>query len=126
VCLTGDGGTWGYVTKPTIRTSYEASWKNAASPAAAVGVRPLVLLRVGTRARLSTRVVAQRSFTGRIVQREQLAPDQRDVLLLRVLGELTVEEVAGVIGKSPGAVKALQRRGLAAIKLTLAKEGVTL
>jgi RNA polymerase sigma-70 factor (ECF subfamily) len=43
-----------------------------------------------------------------------------------VLGELTVEEVAGVIGKSPGAVKALQRRGLAAIKLTLAKEVVTL
>lgn len=57
---------------------------------------------------------------------EQLAPDQRDVLLLRVLGELTVEEVATVIGKSPGAVKALQRRGLAAVKLMLSKEGVTL
>ncbi|MBX5475395.1 MAG: sigma-70 family RNA polymerase sigma factor [Thermoleophilia bacterium] len=57
---------------------------------------------------------------------EQLAPDQRDVLLLRVLGELTVEEVARVIGRSPGAVKALQRRGLAAIKRTLAREGVTL
>lgn len=57
---------------------------------------------------------------------EQLAPDQRDVLLLRVLGDLTVEEVACVVGKSAGAVKALQRRGLATIKLALSKEGVTL
>jgi RNA polymerase sigma-70 factor (ECF subfamily) len=56
----------------------------------------------------------------------ELAPDQRDVLLLRVLGELTVDEVASVVGKSPGAVKALQRRGLAAIKTMLSKEGVTL
>jgi RNA polymerase sigma-70 factor (ECF subfamily) len=57
---------------------------------------------------------------------EQLAPDQRDVLLLRVLGELTVEEVATAIGKSPGAVKALQRRGLAVLKGALSKEGVPL
>jgi RNA polymerase sigma-70 factor (ECF subfamily) len=57
---------------------------------------------------------------------EQLAPDQRDVLLLRVLGELTVEEVATAIGKSAGAVKALQRRGLAGVKLALSREGVTL
>lgn len=57
---------------------------------------------------------------------ETLLPDQRDVLLLRVLGELTVDEVAAAIGKSPGAVKALQRRGLEAIQRSLAKEGVTL
>ena len=57
---------------------------------------------------------------------DRLAPDQRDVLLLRVLGDLTVEEVARVVGKSPGAVKALQRRGLAAIKATLPEVGVPL
>lgn len=56
----------------------------------------------------------------------QLAPDQRDVVLLRVLGELTVVEVAKVVGKSPGAVKALQRRGLKAMRRALAEEGVTL
>lgn len=55
-----------------------------------------------------------------------LAPDQRDVLLLRVLGDLTVDEVARAVGKSPGAVKALQRRGLAAIKRALPDEGVPL
>jgi RNA polymerase sigma-70 factor (ECF subfamily) len=42
----------------------------------------------------------------------ELAPDQRAVVLLRIIGELTIEEIAGVLGKRPGAVKALQRRGL--------------
>lgn len=57
---------------------------------------------------------------------EQLAPDQREVLLLRILGALTVTEVAEVLGKSQGAVKALQRRGLEAVKRELSQEGVTL
>jgi len=43
---------------------------------------------------------------------EQLAPDQRAVLLLRIIGDLTIEEIARALGKRPGAVKALQRRGL--------------
>jgi RNA polymerase sigma factor (sigma-70 family) len=56
----------------------------------------------------------------------ELSPDQRAVLLLRVLGELTVAEVAEALGKRPGAIKQLQRRGLAAVRRALAKEGVTL
>jgi RNA polymerase sigma-70 factor (ECF subfamily) len=46
----------------------------------------------------------------------QLAPDQRDVVLLRILGDLTVDQVADVLGKSLGAVKQLQRRGVEAIR----------
>jgi RNA polymerase sigma factor (sigma-70 family) len=57
---------------------------------------------------------------------DRLSPDQRAVLLLRVLGELTVGEAAEALGKRPGAIKALQRRGLAAVRRELAKEGVTL
>jgi RNA polymerase sigma factor (sigma-70 family) len=56
----------------------------------------------------------------------QLAPDQRDVVLLRIIGELTVEEVARVLGKTPGAVKQLQRRGFEAIRRISAREGVPL
>ena len=41
-----------------------------------------------------------------------LPPDQRSVLLLRILGDMTIEEIAKAVGKRPGAVKALQRRGL--------------
>jgi RNA polymerase sigma factor (sigma-70 family) len=57
---------------------------------------------------------------------EQLAPDHATVLLLRLLGQLTVDEVAAVMGRSSGAVKALQRRGLRALVRTLGEMGVTL
>jgi RNA polymerase sigma-70 factor (ECF subfamily) len=43
---------------------------------------------------------------------DQLPPDQKAVVLLRIIGDLTVEQVAVAVGKRPGAVKALQRRGL--------------
>ncbi|MGB8651252.1 MAG: sigma-70 family RNA polymerase sigma factor [Mycobacteriales bacterium] len=59
-----------------------------------------------------------------------LLPDQRDVLVLRILADLTVEQVAEALGKSPGAVKQLQRRGLIALRQALqpseAPDGVTL
>ena len=42
----------------------------------------------------------------------ELPVDQRSVVLLRIIGDLTIEEIARVVGKRPGAVKALQRRGL--------------
>jgi RNA polymerase sigma factor (sigma-70 family) len=42
----------------------------------------------------------------------ELPPDQRAVLLLRILGDLTIEQIADAVGKRPGAVKALQRRAL--------------
>lgn len=56
----------------------------------------------------------------------RLVPDQRDVLLLRLLADFTVEQVAEALGKSQGAVKALQRRGIAALRKELEREGVTL
>jgi RNA polymerase sigma-70 factor (ECF subfamily) len=48
-----------------------------------------------------------------------LSPDQQAVILLRILGGLTVGEIARVLGKREGAVKALQRRGLARIRREL-------
>jgi RNA polymerase sigma factor (sigma-70 family) len=50
---------------------------------------------------------------------DQLVPDQRDVLLLRVLADLSVEQVAAVLGKQPGAVKQLQRRAAATLRRRL-------
>ena len=55
----------------------------------------------------------------------ELSDDQRAVLLLRVIGDLSIEDVAKALGKRPGAVKALQRRGLAAIKRELTRKGVS-
>jgi RNA polymerase sigma factor (sigma-70 family) len=55
----------------------------------------------------------------------QLSPDQRDVLLLRIVADLTIDQIAQMIGKREGAVKALQRRGLSAAKRIL-EQGVPL
>ncbi len=43
---------------------------------------------------------------------DQVTGEQRDVLLLRIIGDLTIEQIALVLDKPQGAVKALQRRGL--------------
>lgn len=53
---------------------------------------------------------------------EQLAPDQRDVLLMRLVGGLTVSEIAESLDKTLGAVKALQRRGLASLQKILGSD----
>jgi DNA-binding CsgD family transcriptional regulator len=50
---------------------------------------------------------------------QQLASDQREVLLLRMFGGLTAPEVAAALGKTTGAVKALQHRGLASLARAL-------
>jgi RNA polymerase sigma-70 factor, ECF subfamily len=49
----------------------------------------------------------------------QLSADQREVLLLRMAAGLTAPEVAEVLGKTTGAVKALQHRGLASLARVL-------
>ncbi len=75
------------------------------------------------------RDVEEDAMAGLEVQRvltavHRLSPDQQDVILLRLLGELSVEEVARALGKRTGAVKALQRRGLAALKREISRQGV--
>jgi RNA polymerase sigma-70 factor (ECF subfamily) len=45
-----------------------------------------------------------------------LPADQRSVLLLRILADLTVEQVGQVLGRSVPSVKALQRRGLRTLR----------
>lgn len=54
-----------------------------------------------------------------------LPPDQAEVVLLRVIADLSVEEVASIVGKRPGAVRSLQLRALRALAKQLAGEPVT-
>ncbi len=56
---------------------------------------------------------------------EGLAPDQRDVLLLRMVSGLSIEQAAEALGKSPTAIKALQRRAVGALRRTFEREGVS-
>ena len=45
-----------------------------------------------------------------------LSDDQREVLMLRIIADLSVDDTAAIVGKSYEAVKALQRRGLASLR----------
>ena len=51
-----------------------------------------------------------------------LEPSQRDVLALRFLSGLSLKETAFAMGRTEDAIKALQRRGLAALRLSLATQ----
>lgn len=64
---------------------------------------------------------AEVALTLERVQRalEKVDPAQREVVELRFLAELSLEEVASVMDKSVAAVKALQHRGLASLRTHL-------
>jgi RNA polymerase sigma-70 factor (ECF subfamily) len=49
----------------------------------------------------------------------RLTQDQREVVLLRLLADLSLEQTAAVMGKRVGTVKSLQRRGLDALRRSL-------
>lgn len=57
---------------------------------------------------------------------ERLTSEQREVLGLRLIAGLTVEETARALRKSTGAVKQLQRRALASLRREIEKGAVTL
>lgn len=50
---------------------------------------------------------------------EELTPDQREVVLLRLVADLPVAEVAELMDRTPGAVKVLQHRALRALAAKL-------
>src|SRR5207247_7689758 len=54
-----------------------------------------------------------------------LSRDQAEVVILRVIGDLEVEQVAAIMGKRPGTIRVLQHRGLRRLAETLRREGVT-
>ena len=65
--------------------------------------------------------VASASFAARVAS--VLSPDQADVILMRVVEGLDVDEVARALGKQPGAVRTLQHRALRRLARQLDPEG---
>ncbi len=66
---------------------------------------------------------------GRLEQQEQVAEllealtdDQREVVLLRIVAGLSVEETATAVGRRPGAVRALQHRALRQLRAELTRD----
>lgn len=56
---------------------------------------------------------------------ETLSDDQRNVILLRILGGLSTGETAAALGKSEGTVRVLQHRALSALREQLREKDVT-
>lgn len=54
-----------------------------------------------------------------------LSDEQADIVLLRVVGGLSVEEVAAIVGKRPGAVRVAQHRALRRVARQLQDQEVT-
>lgn len=54
---------------------------------------------------------------------DKLSPAQKEVLSLRFGAGLSIAEVARLLGKSPGTVKALQYNGIVALRKRLTGEG---
>lgn len=77
---------------------------------------PHALAQTGPVGDAESDAIAHLGTSSAIQALESLSADQRDVLLLRVVADLTIEEIARLLGKRPGAVKALQRRALAALR----------
>ena len=70
-------------------------------------------------------VVAREALEAAMHHLRALPPDQAEVLLLRVVGELDVADVAAIVGKRPGTVRVLQHRALRGLERRLAAQGVT-
>ena len=77
-------GAWTLITRPTVHTSYQANWNDAASLTRTVGVHPLVTFHVIVGNRFSTKVVASHSFATRIVQFQRRSSQGQWVTLKRV------------------------------------------
>jgi RNA polymerase sigma-70 factor (ECF subfamily) len=54
-----------------------------------------------------------------------LSPEEADVVLLRVIGDLDVDAVAGIVGTGPSNVRLLQHRAVRRLARVLETEGVT-
>ena len=62
---------------------------------------------------------------GRAVElMRELNEDQRTVVTLRIMGDLTLEQTAAVTGKTVASVKQLQRRGLGRLRTLMAAQEV--
>ena len=75
----------------------------------------------------SPEAAAARSLDSDLLRRalQELTEAQAEVVILRIVMEMPIAEVAVAVGRSENAVKGLQRRGLEALRDVLAEWGVS-
>jgi len=75
--------------------------------------------RTGPRGDVETEALNQLALEDMQALLSPLTADQREVITLRMIADLSLEETARVMGKRVGSVKALQRRALVNLKRRL-------
>jgi len=96
----------------------DASRHRAARPADVV--EPEQLERIGRAVSIEDEAIAQLGSSELEHLLRATTQEQRDVLLLRYVADLTLREAAEVLGKEYNAVKALHRRALSALRAHVA------
>jgi RNA polymerase sigma-70 factor, ECF subfamily len=90
-----------------------------------VPAEPSFLEDRGPNGDVEAEAVAELGTRAAIRQVASLPLDQAEVVLLRVLGGLSVDEVAKIMGKRPGTVRVIQHRALRRLAELVTRESVT-
>ena len=99
--------------------------RRMASRRAIVPVAPEALAELGGSGDAEEEALAALGTDAAIARLASLPADQAEVMLLRVLADLSLTEMAAVLGKRPGAVRALQHRALRRLARTISREAIT-
>lgn len=103
--LTGAGGTWSFVARPRIATSYQASWHGGLSPAVSVGVHPRVALARLRNGHFLVHVSAGRAFVYRVVQLQRRVGSRWVTVKRARLGKRSRVELRAVLPKGRSTVR---------------------
>ncbi|MGC5334866.1 sigma-70 family RNA polymerase sigma factor [Micromonospora sp. DT62] len=116
----GDFGAWVATIARNLVTNYQSSHQRRE--------RPVAELRDAAPVEQAPtpEAAAMASLTRDAVMAgiEQLNPDQRRCITLRYLREMSIEETAQVLGKTPAAVKSMQHKALRALRGLLSTTAV--
>jgi len=110
----------------TIARHRVIDWRRRRSrrPAVAAGEERLVSV-AGAEDPASAAVAAVASEEAIRRIRQVLPPDQAEIIVLRVLGDLDADQVGRILGKRPGTIRVLQHRALRRLAEAFSQEGVT-
>jgi RNA polymerase sigma-70 factor, ECF subfamily len=108
----------------TIARNRLIDWRRHEARRPTVAVTPDVFDRPADDDPAATALDVVRAEASVALVRACLPRHQAEVILLRVVGGLEVDEVAAIVGKRPGTVRVLQHRGLRRLADQIAREAL--
>jgi RNA polymerase sigma-70 factor (ECF subfamily) len=108
----------------TIARNRLIDWRRHEARRPTVAVTPEVFDRPADDDPAETALDVVRAEASVALVRACLPRDQAEVILLRVVGGLEVDEVAAIVGKRPGTVRVLQHRGLRRLADQIARDAL--